>query len=70
MRFDSITVKDKTGASIELRSAIETDAEDLLKYLKITNTESKYLICEPEEITMTPDEEKAFITRKNEDILR
>ena len=36
MRFDSITVKDKTGAAIELRSAIENDAEDLLKYLKVT----------------------------------
>ena len=66
MRFESITVKDKTGAAIELRSAAETDAEDLLKYLKTTNTESKYLICEPEEITMTPDEEKVFIARKSE----
>lgn len=66
MRFDSITVKDKTGAAIELRSAIESDAEDLLKYLKVTNTESKYLICEPNEITMTLDDEKSFIVRKAE----
>ena len=33
MRFGKLIVKDKTGADIELRSAIETDAEDLLKYL-------------------------------------
>ena len=66
MRFEKIIVKDKTGADIELRSAMETDAEDLLSYLKITNTESPYLICEPEEITMTPEEEKSFILRKEE----
>ena len=67
MRFEKIIVKDKTGADIELRSAMETDAEDLLNYLKITNAESPYLICEPEEITMTLDEEKSFILRKAED---
>ena len=66
MRFDSITVKDKAGREITFRSAVESDAEDLLKYLKITNTESRYLICEPEEITMTVEEEKAFIARKAE----
>ena len=46
-------VTDKTGREIELRSAEIKDAEALLEYLKVTNTESKYLICEPEEITMT-----------------
>ncbi len=66
MRFDSIKVIEKTGAEIEFRSAQESDAEDLLKYLKATNTESPYLICEPDEITMTPDEERAFIVRKTE----
>ena len=66
MRFGKLIVKDKTGTDIELRSAVETDAEDLLKYLKVTNTESPYLICEPEEITMTVEEEKAFIARKTE----
>ena len=66
MRFGKLIVKDKTGADIELRSAVETDAEDLLKYLKATNAESPYLICEPEEITMTVEEEKSFIDRKTE----
>ena len=59
-------VTDKTGKEIELRSAEIRDAEALLDYLKVTNTESKYLICEPDEITMTLDDEKAFITRKIE----
>ena len=59
-------VTDKTGKEIELRNAELKDAEALLNYLKVTNTESKYLICEPDEITMTLDDEKAFITRKTE----
>lgn len=62
----STKVIDKTGREIELRSAEIRDAEALLNYLKVTNTESKYLICEPDEITMTLDDEKAFITRKIE----
>lgn len=59
-------VTDKTGKEIELRNAELKDAEALLDYLKVTNTESKYLVCEPDEITMTLDDEKAFITRKTE----
>ena len=59
-------VTDKTGKEIELRNAELKDAEALLNYLKVTNTESKYLICEPDEITMSLDDEKAFITRKTE----
>ena len=39
-------VTDKTGKEIELRNAELKDAEALLNYLKVTNTESKYLICE------------------------
>ena len=62
----STKVTDKTGKEIELRNAEIKDAEALLEYLKATNTESKYLICEPDEITMTLDDEKAFITRKIE----
>ena len=59
-------VTDKTGKEIELRNAQLKDTEALLNYLKVTNTESKYLICEPDEITMSLDDEKAFITRKTE----
>lgn len=64
--FFNTKVTDKTGKEIELRNAELKDAEALLNYLKVTNTESKYLICEPDEITMSLDDEKAFITRKAE----
>ena len=36
MRFDTLEVKDKTGQTIVLRNAEESDAEDLIKYLRIT----------------------------------
>ena len=66
MKFKSITVKDKTGKDIELRSAEVQDAEALITYLKVTNAESPYLICEPEEITLSLDQEKELIIRKEE----
>ena len=64
MRYESITVKDKNGKDIELRSAEVRDAEALLEYLKATNAESPYLICEPEEITLSLEQEKEIIRRK------
>ena len=61
MIFETIKAKDKNGKEIELRSADERDAEDLLKWLKTVNTESPYLTCEPEEIKMTLEQEREFI---------
>lgn len=67
MIFKSKTVKDKSGKDIELRNAEVQDAEALINYLKVTNAETPYLICEPEEITLSLEQEKAIITRKQED---
>lgn len=64
MRFESITVKDKNGKDIELRNAEVQDAEALIEYLKVTNSETPYLICEPGEITLSLEQEKAIITGK------
>ena len=64
MIFNSITVKDKTGQDIELRNAEVQDAEALIEYLKVTNAQSPYLICEPEEITLTLEQERAILTGK------
>ena len=66
MRYKSITVKDKSGREIELRNAEVQDASALIEYLKATNAESPYLICEPEEITLSLEQEKEIITRKEE----
>lgn len=54
------------GKEILFRNATENDAQLLLEYLKITCGETRYLVKEPEEITLTLEQEKAFINRNNE----
>lgn len=54
------------GHELLFRNAAEEDAEMLLSYLKTTCGETRFLVKEPEEITMTTEQEKAFITRQNE----
>ena len=53
MKFSAIQFKDKLGREVVLRNAEESDAADLIDYLKITTTETPYLIREPEEVTIT-----------------
>lgn len=64
MYFNAITVKDKKDREIIIRSAEENDAENLIDYLKITAAETPFLIREPDEITLTIEQEKAFIKDK------
>lgn len=54
------------GREILLRNATEEDAQMLIDYLKVTCGETRYLVKEPEEITMTLEQEKQFINRNNE----
>ena len=46
-----------------IRSACKEDSEHLLEYLKITSAETPYLAKEPEEITLTLEQEQAFIQK-------
>lgn len=64
MRFDIVQIKDKLGRDVVLRSAEISDAEALIEYLKITTGETPYLIREPEEVTITLEQEKRFIESK------
>ncbi len=66
MHFNSITVKDKKGREIVLRSAEESDAENLIQYLKATAAETPFLIREPDEITLSIEQEQAFIKAKKD----
>lgn len=65
MKIDDIKI-DLNGHELILRNATEDDAEMLIKYLKETAVETRFLISEPEEITLTLEEEKAFIQSQNE----
>ena len=56
---------DLNGQELILRNATEEDAEMLMEYLKTTAGEIRFLIKEPEEVTMTLEQEKAFIRSQN-----
>ena len=56
-------VIDKTGSEVTLRNAEINDAEDLIQYLKITTSETPYLIREPDEVTLSLEQEQNFIQR-------
>ena len=55
---------DKLGREVVLRSAEVSDAADLVKYLKATAGETRYLVREPEEVTLTVEAEERFIENK------
>ena len=63
MKFDTIQFIDKLGRKVCLRNAEEADAAALIDYLRITTAETPYLIREPEEVTITLEQEKSFIQR-------
>ena len=66
MKYESKVFTDKKGNEITLRNAEPADASAILEFLKITNGQTRFLICEPEEVTMTVEEDQAFIARKIE----
>lgn len=66
MIFKAIEIKDKLGREVVLRNAEVSDAQALIDYLKITTGETPFLIREPEEVTITLEQETRFIESKIE----
>ena len=66
MKFDTIQFTDKLGREVCLRNAEEADAAALMDYLRITTAETPYLIREPEEVTITLEQEINFIKSKRD----
>lgn len=64
MRIEKIVIP-VDGHELVLRNAEESDADLLLDYLRVTSAETPFLIREPDEITMTPDQERQFIAEQN-----
>ncbi|MCM1058028.1 MAG: GNAT family N-acetyltransferase [Firmicutes bacterium] len=58
-----LTVK---GGELLLRNPRREDAEMMLAYFKKVCGETLYLVKEPEEITLTIEEEEGFIQRQND----
>lgn len=66
MVFQSTEIRDKRGQIVILRNAEESDAEDLIQYLRVVSAETPFLIREPEEITLTVEQEREFLRGKKE----
>lgn len=64
MTIEPILFTDKQGRRVELRAAELKDASTLIEYLKVTSAETPYLIREPDEITISVENEEKFIQEK------
>ena len=54
------------GKEILLRSASADDADMLLDYLKTVTGETRFLMCESDEVQLTIEDEISFIKEHNE----
>lgn len=61
MIYPEKEIQTKDGRRVVLRHARPEDAAALIDFLKITATETRFLLSEPEEITFTIEQEEAFI---------
>lgn len=61
MIFQDKRVKLKNGKECIFKSPDVVDAENLIEYLKLTSSETDYMIRYPEEITMTIVDEEKFL---------
>ncbi|MDD3410665.1 MAG: GNAT family N-acetyltransferase [Eubacteriales bacterium] len=66
MRSEESWAELKDGRRASLRAPREDDAPALLEYLRRCAAESENLQRQPDEITQTPDDERAFVRRLNE----
>ena len=65
MIFAPIEKTDKTGQIFLNRSPEKGDAKTLIEYLKAVNAETPFLIREPDEVTLTIEDEERFIESIN-----
>lgn len=63
MEYTLKTVELKDGRGCTIRRAEEADAGETLAYLKTTSGETRYMAREPEELTLTVEEEQSFLRR-------
>lgn len=67
MKLDARTFTLKDGTACLLRSPEPGDALFMLAYLKRTAAETHFLMREPGEVTMTEEEERAFLQKTLDD---
>ena len=62
MRFEAKSYTDKNGNPFILRNAELSDASDLIRYLKVVAEETPWMIREPEEVSLTEEQERESTT--------
>lgn len=67
MIFEPKEIVTKDGRRVILRNARVEDSQVLIEYLKTTAKESRNLLNEPEEVTITLEKEEAFLAGKIEE---
>lgn len=63
MKFEPKKLVLKDGRKALLRPALETDAADMIAYLKSTASETAFLMRYPDEVTFTEEREQAFLSQ-------
>lgn len=61
MIYETKQIPLKNGKMATFRSPVPEDAEQMLAYLRAVAGETPFLLREPEEVTMTPEQEVAFL---------
>lgn len=61
MKYGPIEITDRFGRTVVLRSAEVSDCEILVKYLKDTASETRFLLREPDESEIPIEREREFI---------
>lgn len=61
MLFEEKTITLKNGKSCILRPAAPREAGEMIDYLKTVSGETEFLLRNPDEITLTLDDERAFL---------
>lgn len=67
MKFEPRKLVLMDGRKALLRPAFETDAADMIAYLKSTASETAFLMRYPDEITFTEESERAFLAHALKD---
>ena len=67
MQFEAKTFLDRNGRPFVLRNAEPEDAAALIAFLKTASAETPYLIREPEEVSLTEEQERRFLQSKLDD---
>ncbi len=55
----------KDGRICLLRSPLVSDAQELIEYVKTTSGETDFLVKYPDEVTITPEQEREYIEKLN-----